>query len=109
MFTAGSALAVARWGRTVGHKLHVSFGFVALLAILAAAVGYVSVIRISDSVSVVADTTSPLLAESLRLFGDANRLRATVLSRTRRGISMAEAMRVVEEVHEDSQSRIASM
>ena len=65
------ALAHSGWKSTVGYKLSASLGLVALLAILAAGVGYYSIVRISTSVGIVADTTSPLLTDSLRLLSDA--------------------------------------
>jgi len=103
--------AVARfgWKSTVGYKLSASLGLVALLAILAAGVGYYSILRISTSVGIVADTTSPLLTESLRLLSDAIRVRAAVLGRVRKASSDAEALRAIEELHGNAEVRFRSM
>jgi diguanylate cyclase (GGDEF)-like protein len=103
--------ALARFGRKsiVGYKLSASLGLVALLAILAAGVGYYSIVRISASVSIVADTTSPLLADSLRLLSDAIRVRAVVLGRVRESSTDEEVLRTIDYLHESAQSRFRSM
>ncbi|HEY4987194.1 MAG TPA: EAL domain-containing protein [Bradyrhizobium sp.] len=93
----------------MGYKLSASLGLVALLAVLTAAVGYYSIVRISASVSIVADTTSPLLADSLRLLGDAIRVRAVVLGRARESSADEEVLRAIEYLHESAQSRFRSM
>jgi diguanylate cyclase (GGDEF)-like protein len=107
---AGTVLArIWGWRSTVGYKLSASLGLVALLAILAAGVGYYSIVRISTSVGMVADTTSPLLTESLRLLSDAIRVRAVVLGRIRKVSSEVEAMRAIEELHRNGLARFRSM
>jgi hypothetical protein len=99
----------AGWKATVGYKLSVGVGVVALLGIFAAGVGYYSIARISTSVGLVADTSSPLLTESLRLLGDAIRVRAAVLGRVRGISSSADAMAAIENLHSTAQSRFGSM
>jgi diguanylate cyclase (GGDEF)-like protein len=100
---------VSGWRSTVGYKLSASLGLVALLAILTAGVGYYSIVRISTSVGLVADTTSPLLTESLRLLSDAIRVRAIVLGRVRKVSSEVEALRAIEELHKNALARFRSM
>src|SRR5450755_3923294 len=100
---AGTFLArIWGWRSTVGYKLSASLGLVALLAILAAGVGYYSIVRISTSVGMVADTTS-------RLLTDAIRVRAVVLGRIRKVSSEVEAMRAIEELHRNGLARFRSM
>ena len=103
------ALAHSGWKSTVGYKLSASLGLVALLAILAAGVGYYSIVRISTSVGIVADTTSPLLTDSLRLLSDAIRVRAIVLGRVRKASSDEEALRAIEYLHDGALARFRSM
>jgi diguanylate cyclase (GGDEF)-like protein len=103
------ALAHSGWKSTVGYKLSASLGLVALLAILAAGVGYYSIVRISTSVGIVADTTSPLLTDSLRLLSDAIRVRAIVLGRVRKTSSDEEVLRALEYLHDGARARFRSM
>jgi diguanylate cyclase (GGDEF)-like protein len=103
------ALARSGWKSTVGYKLSASLGLVAVLAILAAGVGYYSIVRISTSVGIVADTTSPLLTDSLRLLSDAIRVRAVVLGRVRKASSDEEVLRAIEYLHDGARARFRSM